>query len=128
MRFTDHEIESLQSSAFRRRGTGGIRNIFRPSRLTALRERQDVSVSLSAWLEETRALPYQDVLRLIGRDLDLCKACAFRIEEQPGGLLVRVRIEVDGPSIYQVYSLPKEELRVRIAHAIQQRKLQPAAM
>lgn len=119
LRFTPDEIMALCREGVRRRGSGGPRAA-RPSRLTALQAGQG-PLPLSQWIDQTRALAYQDALRAIGFDLDRWGAQWYRIDEQDHGIVIRYRTTTNGPDINQVYPISRDEVRTRIARSIRRR-------
>lgn len=119
---TAAEMRLLCRDARRRRGSGGQRAAStRPSRLTALRQREAGRAPLSEWVDQNQVLSYQELLRAIGFDLDRAKALGFRLDEYDSGLVLRFSTAESGADVQQVQPLSKEELRVRIAQSLRRR-------
>lgn len=123
LRLTDTQLATLCRDARRRRGTGTAPvGHQRPSRLATLRARQATPAPLSQWVEQTQRPSYQEVLRIIGRDLDRWQARSCRIEEEEADFIVRVLSAGSRGGVQQVYRFDKEILRARVAEAIRRRR------
>lgn len=122
LRLTEDQVLTLCREARRRRGSGGtpIRQQ-RPSRLAILRFRELDPAPLSRWLALTQQAPYQELLRIIGGDLDRWQARACQIKETPTEFTIRVYSADEGGGTQQVYHLDKEILRARVTAAVRQR-------
>ena len=81
IRFTVPEILALRNVTASQRGRGKPGRKRPTSRLRALEERGTSAAPLSAWLEQERALSYQELLRAIGRALDQRGVGSFELHE-----------------------------------------------
>ena len=120
LNFAQPEIVELCRQGVDRRGSGAVRAA-RPSRLSLLQAGQGAPAPLSQWVEQTRALSYQEALRAIGFDLDRWGAQWYRIDDKDDGVVIRYRTTTNGPEINQVYPISREEVRARIARSIRRR-------
>jgi hypothetical protein len=119
---TVRDVNDLRRTARRQRGRGLVRRPgARPSRLTALRGHTDERVPLSSWLEQTQTLGYQDVLRIIGHELDRRQVRSFRLDEYNNGFVLRIGLSDMTPELYEVRSFSKEDLRTNVADALRRR-------
>jgi hypothetical protein len=124
VRFTAREILALRNVTASQRGRGrpGIRR--RPSRLRALQEQSQPAPPLSAWLERERAVPYQELLRVIGRALDQRGVRTFELHESATDLVLR--LAVDASTDPELHLLSKQDLRTYLDGAIRRRALRTA--
>jgi hypothetical protein len=122
LQLTLRDVNDLRRTARRQRGRGMVRRPgARPSRLTALQGHAEERAPLSSWLEQTQTLHYQDVLRIIGHELDRRQARSFRLDEYNNGFVLRVGLSDTTPELYEVRSFSKEDLRTRVADALRRR-------
>jgi hypothetical protein len=122
--FSVPEIMALRNVAASQRGRGrtGVRR--RPSRLLALQDGQDPSAPLSAWLEQERTLPYQELLRAIGRALDQRGVRAYELHETATDVILHIAEETSVAP--EPHYLSKQRLRLHLDDGIRQRALRPA--
>ena len=122
LQLTLRDVNDLRRTARRQRGRGIVRRPgTRPSRLTALQGHAEERAPLSSWLEQTQTLHYQDVLRIIGHELDRRQARSFRLDEYNNGFVLRIGLSDTTPELYEVRSFSKEDLRARVADALRRR-------
>jgi hypothetical protein len=119
--FTVPEILALRNVTASQRGRGKPGRRRPPSRLRALEERGTSAEPLSAWLEQERALSYQELLRAIGRALDQRDVGSFELHETDTEVIVH--LAAAPPAAPELHCLSKQSLRTHLDDAMRQRAL-----
>jgi hypothetical protein len=119
--FTAPEILALRHFTASQRGRGKPARRRRPSRLGALQEQGEPAAPLSAWLEQERALSYQELLRAIGRALDQRGVRTFELHETGAEVILHFATDISASP--ELHYLSKQSLRAHLDDAIRQRVL-----